>query len=534
MRFPPDISLMLVPVFQAILAASWQGSLAVGLVLLVRQVLGARVPARWHYLLWFLVLGRLLVPAFVLPHSPASLENIPAVAAPFGKSPAPVMREAASDDLIVLPLPRELSPRLRSAAPIPAPHPPSRPHPWSWWMLAGSVWLVGAIGFGGWLMVCSILLGRQVRKETFAPDPAIAEIWRSCCRRWLRRAPPRVLVGDWVPSPALVGVWRPKLLLPRQLRAAFSPSDWEHVFAHEIAHLRWYDHWSQLLLHLAWCAHWFNPVVWFSLRRLRADRELAADDWVLRHLTGERSLAYGETLFKTVANRPAVGFSFQQGLVGISEDGAQMKQRLQRITAFLPRRQVYGSLAGLAALLLLGTVVLGQGSSTHDTGETTHPAPSPAPVLAHQLTIKPEIKKTFVAGEGIDIRQITGTNASFQVGGTYRVTGVCRQHTLKNATLYLGNTADAGADAIVPALGTSLSKPLPPGSTEFDFTFQLLRPGVVHVTVYDLDNPDKKDNAYAGVELGTVAVPAVAVENAVGPTKPAPPTALGVSRRVHG
>jgi hypothetical protein len=298
------------------------------------------------------------------------------------------------------------------------------------------------------------------------------------------------------------------------------------------SHLRWYDHWSQLLLHLAWCAHWFNPVVWFSLRRLRADRELAADEWVLRHLTGERSLAYGETLFKTVANRSAVGFSFQQGLVGISEDGAQMKQRLQRITSFLPRRQVYGSLAGLAALLLLGTVVLGQGSSTHDINEATHPALSPAPALPQQLTVTPKTEKTFAAGEGIEIRQITGTNVNFEIGGTYRVKGVCRQHTLKNATLYLGNTADAGADAIVPALGTSLSKPLPPGSTEFDFTFQLLRPGVVHVTVYDLDNPDKKDNAYAGVVLGTVAVPTVAVENAVGPTKPAPPTAQDTPQNV--
>jgi beta-lactamase regulating signal transducer with metallopeptidase domain len=49
---------------------SGKGSLAIGLVLLVRRILGARVAARWHCLLWLLVLGRLLVPAFVAAAQP--------------------------------------------------------------------------------------------------------------------------------------------------------------------------------------------------------------------------------------------------------------------------------------------------------------------------------------------------------------------------------------------------------------------------------------------------------------------------------
>jgi len=45
---------------------------------------------------------------------------------------------------------------------------------------------------------------------------------------------------------------------------------------------------------------------------------------------------------------------------------------------------------------------------------------------------------------------------------------------------------------------------LPNGTTEFDITFTLLRPGLLHVTIYDLDNHDKNDNAYAGIYLGDV------------------------------
>ena len=127
-----------------------------------------------------------------------------------------------------------------------------------------------------------------------------------------------------------------------------------------------------------------------------------------------------------------------------------------------------------------------------------------SPTLQHTLTIKPEIKKAFHSSDAIEIRSVVGTAPKFQTGGTYRVVGTCRQQTLKNATLYLGNTAESGSDAIVANKGSSLSKPLPNGTTEFDVTFTLLRPGLLHVTIYDLDNHDQNDNAYAGVYLGDV------------------------------
>ena len=127
-----------------------------------------------------------------------------------------------------------------------------------------------------------------------------------------------------------------------------------------------------------------------------------------------------------------------------------------------------------------------------------------SPTLQHRLTVTPEIKKAFHSRDAIKIRSVTGTAPKFQTGGTYRVVGTCRQQTLKNATLYLGNTAEAGSDAIAASAGSSLSKPLPNGTTEFDITFTLLRPGLLHVTIYDLDNHDKNDNAYAGIYLGDV------------------------------
>src|SRR5437867_7606460 len=130
-----------------------------------------------------------------------------------------------------------------------------------------------------------------------------------------------------------------------------------------------------------------------------------------------------------------------------------------------------------------------------------------SPTLQHTLTVTPEIKRAFRSGDKIKIRSVTGTAPKFQIGGTYRVVGTCRQKTLNNATLYLGNTAEAGSDAIAASAGSSLYKALPNGTTKFDITFTLLRPGLLHITIYDLDNHDKNDNAYAGLYLGDVVSP---------------------------
>jgi hypothetical protein len=127
-----------------------------------------------------------------------------------------------------------------------------------------------------------------------------------------------------------------------------------------------------------------------------------------------------------------------------------------------------------------------------------------APALPHTLSITPEIKKAFRADDAIEVRSVTGTATKFQIGGTYRLAGICRQQSLKNATLSLGNTSEPGSEAISAKEGSSLYKPLTNGTTAFDITFTVLRPGLLHLTIYDMDSGNKTDNASAGVYLGDV------------------------------
>ena len=119
------------------------------------------------------------------------------------------------------------------------------------------------------------------------------------------------------------------------------------------------------------------------------------------------------------------------------------------------------------------------------------------------VTLAP--KGTFKGSDGIEIRETTGSSPTFRVGGTYRVRGVCRQSSVENASLFLSNTAEGDGEAIKPLAGTALSKVVPKGFTEFEFAFTPTRPGKLHITIYDNDNRNPVDNAYAGVYLGDVA-----------------------------
>lgn len=81
--------------------------------------------------------------------------------------------------------------------------------------------------------------------------------------------------------------------------------------------------------------------------------------------------------------------------------------------------------------------------------------------LHYKLTVTTEIKRAFHSNDSIKITSVTGTAPKFQTGGTYRIKGTCFQRSLKNATFYLGNTAEAGAAAIVATAGSARILTLP-------------------------------------------------------------------------
>ncbi|PTT80893.1 hypothetical protein DBR42_18810, partial [Pelomonas sp. HMWF004] len=78
-----------------------------------------------------------------------------------------------------------------------------------------------------------------------------------------------------------VGLWQPRVALPADFEARFTPDERELILAHEEVHRARHDNAWNLLACMLTALHWWNPLAWLAARRLQADQELACDAAVL-------------------------------------------------------------------------------------------------------------------------------------------------------------------------------------------------------------------------------------------------------------
>jgi probable HAF family extracellular repeat protein len=216
------------------------------------------------------------------------------------------------------------------------------------------VWLTSAGVFLASALLSFLRTKRRLR--TIPPAPAsVAEVARRIARRFgIRRCPEVWLVAARV-SPALWAVGRNvALLIPLKLWERLGDDQREALVAHELAHLKRFDHWVRLFELCVTALYWWCPVVWWVRRWLHEAEEHCCDSWVVWALGGGQRV-YARTLLDTVDfladARPVLP-------VGASGVGAlaTMKLRLERIMRGTPPRRLtragtYG-VVGLAGALL--------------------------------------------------------------------------------------------------------------------------------------------------------------------------------------
>lgn len=355
--------------------ASWQAAVLVVLVLAVQWAFRRRLTPRWRCALWWLVLIRLTLP--VSPGSALSIFNwigwrAAPLAAQAGPAPEPVgpaplksLEFSAGESQGPVAVEGALPPI--PARGQPAPTSVDWPRVWLW------VWLSGAVLLSGRVLLETARLWRRLGRGVPVREAGVVALLEECRRRMGLARSLTVVETPEVQTPALYGLWQPRLLLPVGFVHRFSPRELRHVFLHEMAHVRRRDialNWLATVLQV-W--HWFNPLVWLAFSRMRADRELACDALALAAAQPGESRAYGQTIIKLLEEfaRPAAA----PGLVGILEDRNQMQQRIRMIADF--RSAPRWSLAGLALLAAAALVGLTDAPSPQ-AGPETAPAPAVA------------------------------------------------------------------------------------------------------------------------------------------------------------
>ncbi len=101
-----------------------------------------------------------------------------------------------------------------------------------------------------------------------------------------------IFCSEHVSSPFVLGVVRPRIYLPFQMDG----EAFQHVVAHEQAHIRRKDHWWKPLGFLLLTVYWFNPLMWLGYVLLSRDIELACDEKVIKALDPEKRAEYAQML----------------------------------------------------------------------------------------------------------------------------------------------------------------------------------------------------------------------------------------------
>lgn len=242
-----------------------------------------------------------------------SLQAAPALVAPMMPVPEPAVHGVVPHAAIA------------SAVPAEASHVP-------WGALGMLAWALGAAAIASRGAVGAVRARRLARRGVLAERAyAVAgDVWRAIGGRG---AVPRIVTSIEIEAPIVVGAAWPVVVVPAA-SSAWSAERWRVVLAHELSHVRRRDGLANVVAQLACAVHWFDPLAWLAARRLREERELAADDTVLRGGTLASTYAEHLVAIATPRHAPVGVLAAPAAVIGMT-DGARFEARIE---ALLERR----------------------------------------------------------------------------------------------------------------------------------------------------------------------------------------------------
>ncbi len=155
-----------------------------------------------------------------------------------------------------------------------------------------------------WLAGVLLMVGRAVHQWRSLEQIARRLAWRDLeieqmllrvAQRFGALPGVRVLVSASIDTPTLIGWLKPVILLPMAVVAGFPRQQLELILAHELGHLRRYDHLVNLAQAIVETLLFYHPVVHWISREVRHEREICCDNLVLR-LTDSEPREYARTL----------------------------------------------------------------------------------------------------------------------------------------------------------------------------------------------------------------------------------------------
>ena len=339
----------------------------IGFLLMAKRALKHSLTSRMQFHLWFLLLGILTVP--FVPLRPASFTEILALIGAW-KNAASSNRETITESILTPNTSGAANQMNDFALSV------SRKTPSMIGLILCGIWLIGILAMV--LFVIKSISRLNAIKKSALPlqNKTIRVLYHNCLKELNIKRNIPIYSAAFLKSPIIVGLFNPRIYLPIHLISDFhandkgnacpsgyegmpgerlNAADMRYILLHELQHYRHKDALAGFFMNFFGILYWHNPCVWYALKEMRNEREVACDTSVLKLLAESDYADYGNTLINFATKVSLTPFPFSAGISGSMK---QMQQRIANISSY-KKPSVFRKIKGLTAFVMIGVILLG-------------------------------------------------------------------------------------------------------------------------------------------------------------------------------
>ncbi|MCI8326236.1 MAG: BlaR1 family beta-lactam sensor/signal transducer, partial [Lachnospiraceae bacterium] len=323
-----------------------------GIFLIAKRLFQNSLSSRMHYHLWLLLLGLLAVPLipFRLVEFPriflwlSNLKNF------FASNTKTTIESTLMTDLTkTTNWMNDFTLSVNSKTPAV-----------TGYVLFG-IWITGILVMI--LLIINSSFHLHILKKSALPlqSSEIRKLYQHCLKELNITKNISIRSTAFLKSPIIVGFFRPCIYLPIHLISDYVSTGElrpiRFMLLHELQHYKHKDLLSNYLMNFAGVIYWFNPFIWYALKQMRSEREIACDTSVLQMLEESSYEDYGNTLIDLAEKISLTPFPFA---TGFGKNKRQIEQRIINIASYekptLIKKYKGILISMLIAVLLLGSV----------------------------------------------------------------------------------------------------------------------------------------------------------------------------------
>ena len=161
--------------------------------------------------------------------------------------------------------------------------------------IGGYVWFAGLVALLLYALMGYVGLKRRVYFATLVRD--------------------NIYESDKINTPFVLGFIRPKIYFP----VSIDPSQHDYILKHEQTHIKRRDYIIKPFAYAVFALHWFNPLMWISYFLMSKDMEMSCDEAVLRNTSEDIRNDYSTSLLNLSVKRVSllnpIAFAFGESNV---------------------------------------------------------------------------------------------------------------------------------------------------------------------------------------------------------------------------